>query len=74
MPAIRKATAAPTILSPEPMCGECTRLAGTTQKYDGELMAVGGARIVYVGHATVLVEMDGVRLVTDPVLRPRLLH
>jgi L-ascorbate metabolism protein UlaG (beta-lactamase superfamily) len=26
------------------------------------------ARIVYVGHATVLIELDGVRLLTDPVL------
>jgi L-ascorbate metabolism protein UlaG (beta-lactamase superfamily) len=26
------------------------------------------AEIVYVGHATVLIEMDGVRLLTDPVL------
>ena len=25
----------------------------------------------YVGHATVLVELDGVRLLTDPVLRRR---
>jgi len=37
-------------------------------------MAAGAARIVYVGHATVLVDMDGVRLLTDPLLRPRLLH
>jgi L-ascorbate metabolism protein UlaG (beta-lactamase superfamily) len=37
-------------------------------------MAAGSARIVYVGHATVLVEMDGVRLLTDPLLRGRLLH
>lgn len=29
------------------------------------------ARVTYVGHATVLVEMDGVRLLTDPVLRHR---
>lgn len=29
------------------------------------------ARITYVGHATVLVEIDGVRLLTDPVLRRR---
>jgi len=34
----------------------------------------GAARIVYVGHATVLVDMDGVRVLTDPLLRPRLLH
>jgi L-ascorbate metabolism protein UlaG (beta-lactamase superfamily) len=27
-----------------------------------------GGRIVYVGHATVLIELDGVRLLTDPVL------
>lgn len=32
------------------------------------------AQIVYVGHSTVLVEMDGVRLLTDPLLRARLLH
>jgi L-ascorbate metabolism protein UlaG (beta-lactamase superfamily) len=31
-------------------------------------------RIVYVGHATVLVDMDGVRVLTDPLLRTRLLH
>jgi L-ascorbate metabolism protein UlaG (beta-lactamase superfamily) len=31
-------------------------------------------RIVYVGHSTVLVDMDGVKLLTDPLLRPRLLH
>jgi len=27
--------------------------------------------VTYVGHATVLIELDGVRLLTDPVLRPR---
>jgi L-ascorbate metabolism protein UlaG (beta-lactamase superfamily) len=32
------------------------------------------ARVTYIGHATVLVELDGVRLLTDPVLRRRLLH
>jgi L-ascorbate metabolism protein UlaG (beta-lactamase superfamily) len=37
-------------------------------------MAAGAARIVYVGHSTVLVDMDGVRLLTDPLLRSRLLH
>ena len=30
------------------------------------------ARVTYVGHATVLVEIDGVRLLTDPVLRRRI--
>jgi L-ascorbate metabolism protein UlaG (beta-lactamase superfamily) len=28
-------------------------------------------RIVFLGHATVLIELDGVRLLTDPLLRPR---
>jgi L-ascorbate metabolism protein UlaG (beta-lactamase superfamily) len=35
---------------------------------------VSDARITYVGHATVLVELDGVRILTDPVLRDRILH
>ncbi len=30
------------------------------------------ARVTFVGHATVLVEIDGVRLLTDPVLRSRI--
>ena len=28
--------------------------------------------LTYVGHATVLIEIDGTRLLTDPLLRPRL--
>ena len=32
------------------------------------------AEVTYVGHATVLIDLDGVRLLTDPVLRPRVLH
>jgi L-ascorbate metabolism protein UlaG (beta-lactamase superfamily) len=32
----------------------------------------GGLRLTYVGHATVLIELDGVRILTDPVLRDRL--
>ena len=31
-------------------------------------------RITWVGHSTVLIELDGVRLLTDPVLRGRLAH
>ena len=31
-------------------------------------------RITWLGHATVVLELDGVRLLTDPVLRSRLLH
>jgi L-ascorbate metabolism protein UlaG (beta-lactamase superfamily) len=30
-----------------------------------------GDRVTYVGHATVLVELEGARLITDPVLRAR---
>jgi L-ascorbate metabolism protein UlaG (beta-lactamase superfamily) len=32
------------------------------------------ARVEYVGHATVFVDLDGVRLLTDPVLRNRVAH
>jgi L-ascorbate metabolism protein UlaG (beta-lactamase superfamily) len=31
-------------------------------------------RLTWIGHSTVLVELDGVRLLTDPVLRPRVAH
>jgi L-ascorbate metabolism protein UlaG (beta-lactamase superfamily) len=31
-------------------------------------------RIAYLGHATVLAELDGVRLLTDPLLRRRVAH
>jgi L-ascorbate metabolism protein UlaG (beta-lactamase superfamily) len=31
-------------------------------------------RVTYVGHATVLLELDGLRFLTDPVLRSRLVH
>lgn len=33
-----------------------------------------GDRIVFLGHATVLIELDGVRLLTDPLLRARVAH
>lgn len=32
------------------------------------------ARLTYVGHATTLIEVDGLRILTDPVLRRRVLH
>jgi L-ascorbate metabolism protein UlaG (beta-lactamase superfamily) len=31
-------------------------------------------RVVYLGHATTLIEIDGIRVLTDPVLRDRILH
>ena len=31
-------------------------------------------KIEYVGHATVVVDLDGVRLITDPLLRNRVVH
>jgi L-ascorbate metabolism protein UlaG (beta-lactamase superfamily) len=31
-------------------------------------------RIVFLGHATVVIEVDGVRLLTDPLLRSRVAH
>jgi L-ascorbate metabolism protein UlaG (beta-lactamase superfamily) len=31
-------------------------------------------RITYVGHATILIELGGVRLITDPLLRERFMH
>ncbi len=31
-------------------------------------------RLTFVGHASTLIELDGVRLLTDPVLRPRVAH
>jgi L-ascorbate metabolism protein UlaG (beta-lactamase superfamily) len=31
-------------------------------------------RVTYVGHATVLIDLDGVRVITDPVLRSRVVH
>ena len=32
------------------------------------------ARITWLGHSTVLVELDGTRVLTDPVLRDRVAH
>jgi L-ascorbate metabolism protein UlaG (beta-lactamase superfamily) len=36
--------------------------------------AVPADRIVFVGHSTVLIELDGVRLLTDPLLVSRVVH
>jgi L-ascorbate metabolism protein UlaG (beta-lactamase superfamily) len=34
----------------------------------------GNLSITYIGHSTVLIELDGVRLLTDPLLRKRVAH
>lgn len=33
-----------------------------------------GPRVTWIGHSTVLVELDGMRLITDPLLRRRVKH
>lgn len=38
------------------------------------MSATKGACVTYVGHATVLVELDGMRILTDPLLRSRVFH
>jgi L-ascorbate metabolism protein UlaG (beta-lactamase superfamily) len=40
----------------------------------GPITAGSADRIVFLGHATVLIEVDGVRLLTDPLLRDRVAH
>jgi L-ascorbate metabolism protein UlaG (beta-lactamase superfamily) len=37
-------------------------------------MAVTPIRITYIGHASLLIEIDGLRVLTDPLLRSRMLH
>lgn len=37
-------------------------------------MATGGDELTYVGHATVLIELAGVRILTDPLLRGGIFH
>ncbi len=34
----------------------------------------GNFNMTYTGHSTVLIEMDGIRLLTDPLLRSRVAH
>jgi hypothetical protein len=38
------------------------------------MSAGAGYRITYVGHATLLIEIGGVRLLTDPLLRQHVMH
>jgi L-ascorbate metabolism protein UlaG (beta-lactamase superfamily) len=37
-------------------------------------MSMTAGRVRWLGHSTVLLELDGVRILTDPVLRPWVLH
>ena len=37
-------------------------------------MSAAAGRVRWLGHSTVLLELDGVRLLTDPLLRPWVLH
>ncbi len=41
-------------------------------RFDGSDTAGAPSKITFVGHATVAIELDGTRLLTDPVLRGRL--
>ena len=50
----------------------CRRSCATAR--GGEDDAVSEGRVTWLGHATVLVELGGTRLLTDPVLRPRVAH
>jgi L-ascorbate metabolism protein UlaG (beta-lactamase superfamily) len=48
--------------------------AGTPDRLHGPCQARGVGRLTYVGHATTLIELDGVALLTDPLLRERFGH
>jgi L-ascorbate metabolism protein UlaG (beta-lactamase superfamily) len=51
------------------------RRAGSSADRAGTSSTAGPAdRIVFLGHATVLIEVGGVRLLTDPLLRGRVAH
>jgi L-ascorbate metabolism protein UlaG (beta-lactamase superfamily) len=51
------------------------RRAGSTAEGAADSSTESAAdRIVYLGHATVLIEVDGVRLLTDPLLRGHVAH
>jgi L-ascorbate metabolism protein UlaG (beta-lactamase superfamily) len=48
--------------------------AGTPDTAAGPCQAREVGRLTYVGHATTLIELDGVALLTDPLLRDRVGH
>ncbi len=52
-------------------------LAAATLVVSGRVGQSGGhpvSAVTWLGHATVLIELDGTRVLTDPVLRPRVAH
>jgi L-ascorbate metabolism protein UlaG (beta-lactamase superfamily) len=50
------------------------RAKGVAAAAESSSTGVPADRIVFLGHATVLIELDGVRLLTDPLLRDRVAH
>jgi L-ascorbate metabolism protein UlaG (beta-lactamase superfamily) len=50
------------------------RARSSTDDGGGIITAGSADRIVFLGHATVLIEVNGVRLLTDPLLRDRVAH
>jgi L-ascorbate metabolism protein UlaG (beta-lactamase superfamily) len=48
--------------------------AGASSAFAAAAATADPVQVTYGGHATVLVELDGVRLLTDPVLRQYVLH
>jgi L-ascorbate metabolism protein UlaG (beta-lactamase superfamily) len=43
-------------------------------RYNHINMTTHSLQLSYIGHATVLIELDGIRLLTDPLLRNRVVH
>src|SRR5947209_19085171 len=52
----------------------CDRVRSIRAVEYSRRMSVPPPTITYVGHATVLIDMDGTRVLTDPVLRDRVAH
>jgi L-ascorbate metabolism protein UlaG (beta-lactamase superfamily) len=52
-----------------PAIGPCSRCSGATGPE-----VVPGNRLTWLGHSTALLEIGGSRLITDPMLRPRVAH
>ena len=57
-----------------PQAGRGDRRVRRAAPGRGPRMSARAGRVRWLGHSTVLLEMDGARLLTDPVLRPWVLH